>query len=292
MKDRDKLKKGSLFEIFKKEWEISKKTWDIHQKPGIIFEELREEYGFLSQMYEKLLTETMKITRVGDVNYKKLMEANDQVRKQKGELEDLNRELREANAIKDKFYSIIAHDLKNPLQFLLLSSGLLATDFDQLDHETVQSYLKKIFKTSKNLSELLENLLQWSVSQYGQLNSNPQRIDLHALARENIDQYGVDAEQKEITLVSEIRVNTFAQADENMIKTVLRNLVSNAVKFTNTGGEVTLSAREDGNFIITAVKDTGIGIPAKSAKPFFSEAWWGMTINKGARLKKPVSDWA
>ncbi len=246
--------------IFKKELEIAEKAQGMVNK-DIPVEALKDEYLYLSQKYEKLLKDTMKITRIGDMNLKKLMDAKDQVRVQKNELESLNGELREANAVKDKFYSIIAHDLRNPLQYLLLASGLLETDYETLTTKSKKKYISKISKTAKNLSELLENLLQWSRSQYGRLEEHPRKIDLYAIARENIEYLTADADKKNIRLILEIPKLSFVYADENMIKAVFRNLIGNAIKFTREEGSVTLLCEENKDFIVTLVKDTGVGIP-------------------------------
>ncbi|MCP4153241.1 MAG: HAMP domain-containing histidine kinase [bacterium] len=268
-KAKDKKDRAHVFDMFKDEWDIFEKTEGISSDDKLPQESLKAEYVFLSQKYRKLLKETMKITRVGDMNYKKLMEANDQIQKQKNELETLNRELREANVVKDKFYSIIAHDLRNPLQFLLLSTGLLDSDFTSMEEGAIRKYIEKIFNTSKNMSGLLENLLEWSQSQYGKIQCRPQTLELSLLARDNTRFFSGNAEKKDIRLFSEIPENSFVYADENMVNSVFRNLVSNAVKFTNPGGEIKITCSEDDEFIQTTVFNTGVAIPQDKIAKFF-----------------------
>ena len=257
-KDRRKNNRNMMFAV---ELEIVNKTQKIRQTSGISQDALMKEYTFLSEKYDKLVKEMVKITRVGDMHYKKLMAANDQIQCHKSNLEDLNRQLLEANAAKDKFYSIIAHDLRNPLHFLLFSSELLVNENEKMEKEAIKRYMQKVNKTAQDMADLLENLLQWGRSQLGEIQCRPRQIDLSRLAAESIDDFCGSGEKKHIKLCSQIPAGTWVFADENMIKSVFRNLVSNAIKFTLPGGSVKLLAREEGDVIVTAVQDTGVGIP-------------------------------
>ncbi len=262
--------KSSIAEIFKKEWLTSEHAQEVQKNTGISKGKLAKEYRTLSQGYKKLLKEMMKLTRIGDVNYKKLMQANDRIQEQKTRLEELNDELREANAVKDKFYSIIAHDLKDPFQVLLISAEVLHNDYPDMGKEEKNKYISGIYRTTGNLAALLENLLQWSRTQYGEIECKPQAIDLNRLAKEQIDYFIAKAEKKNIKLIAEIPENLMPYADENMLQSILRNLVGNALKFTYAEGEVKLSAKEDGNYIVTTVSDTGVGIPGKKLETLFN----------------------
>lgn len=262
--------KSRIAEIFKKEWQTAEHTQDVQKNSDISKEKLTKEYRTLSQAYKKMLKEMMKLTRIGDVNYKKLMEANDRIREQKSKLEQLNNELRAANAVKDKFYSIIAHDLKDPFQVLLISAEVLHNDYPDMEREERNKYISGIYRTTGNLAALLENLLQWSRTQYGEIECNPREIDLDILAKEQIDFFIAKAEKKNITLIAEIPENLPVYADENMLQSILRNLVGNALKFTHNGGTIKLTSKEDGNFIVTSVSDTGVGIPKEKLDALFT----------------------
>lgn len=264
-KDKDILKER----MFQSELEVLAQAEEILSSLDIARQELQEEYRHLSEKYEKLLKDTMKITRVGDVNYKKLMSANDQIQRQKSELEVLNRELRQTNAAKDKFYSIIAHDLRNPLEFLLFASDMVENEHGQLREESLQKYAARVFATAKNMSELLENLLQWSRSQYGEIECQPQQLDLSRLVGDNIEFLMETARRKNIELLLDIPANTWIYADENMTRCVFRNLIGNALKFTNPGGQVRLSARQEGDLIVTSIQDTGVGIAKEKLDSLF-----------------------
>lgn len=282
-------KKNPLDDIFIPELEVINHFQEISRLQAIPFEQLWSEYCELGRKYERLLRHTMKMTRIGDVNYKKLMAANEKVREQKQELENLNAELRKANITKDKFYSIIAHDLRNPLHFLLFASDMIGSEEGELEEQSMRRYIGKVLKTARNLSELLENLLEWSLSQYGDIQCRPRLLDLHSLVKESIKYLVGNAEKKNINLFMEIPGNTFVFADEQMVKSIIRNLVSNGVKFTRPGGKVSVSLSEgDEEHVTVSVIDTGIGISPAKLKMLFScpgiDSSEGTAEEKGAHL--------
>lgn len=176
------------------------------------------------------------------------------------ELKFAREELKELIATRDKFFSIIAHDLRNPLQFLVLSSDLLYNDYDSLDEESRKEYIRKFYNGTNRISALLENLLDWSRSQRGLIECKPEKMDVRMMAEENIDLLKTHAKSKDIHAVSQVGPGIFAFADKNMIRTVLRNLLSNAVKFTNTGGEVVIDASREGDYVEITVSDNGVGM--------------------------------
>ena len=247
--------------MYQQELEIAQNAQKIMDKPGISREELLEEYKLLGEKYTKLIKEIVKITRVSDMHYKKLIEANEQIQEHKNILEDLNHQLLEATAAKDKFYSIIAHDLRNPLQLLLFSSELMAEEYDKMSGDNLRKFVDKVRKTAQNMADLLENLLQWGRTQFGEIECRPQRVDLYPLAKETIDYFYENAEKKNIKVFLGILRSTWVFADQNMVRSTLRNLINNAIKFTNPLGTVTISSRDEGEFIAVSVTDTGVGIP-------------------------------
>ncbi len=272
--------------MFQSELDVIKKAQDVQEKPGIPKKQLLNEYQFLSAKYEKLVKEMIKITRVGDMHYKKLMEANDQIQEHKKILEELTQQLLEANAAKDRFYSIIAHDLRNPLQVLLFSAELMAEEYGRLEEDAVKKFINQVNRTAQNMASLLENLLQWARFQYGELDCLPEKIDLFILAKETSQQLLTNAEKKNIDISMEIPENTWVYADENMIKSVLRNLVNNAVKFTHAGGKIKISSKKEGDFIVTSVQDTGIGMPKETLDSLFQN---GQHISTSGTAKEKGS---
>lgn len=171
-----------------------------------------------------------------------------------------NTELQELNATKDKFFSIISHDLKGPLNSLSSFSGLLINYFDSLSKEEIQTLAKDLDKSLKNLFALLENLLEWSRSQTGAIEFKPEEFNLSELLQENIDLLSAQARVKEITLHSTNSQVITVLAHKNSVTTVIRNLISNAIKFTPPGGTITLSATKNNEEALVSIADTGVGM--------------------------------
>lgn len=187
------------------------------------------------------------------------------------ELKFSREKLKDLIAARDKFFSIIAHDLRNPVQNLILSSELLRSSYDSFDEAERMDYIQGINNSANHISSLLETLLDWSKAQSGTMELYREKIDIASLAADNIDLLKENAIKKNITISSKIPANTFAFADKNMIGTVIRNLVSNAVKFTNPGGEVKITAApaSTDNFIEITVSDNGIGIKEEDIAGLF-----------------------
>ena len=177
--------------------------------------------------------------------------------------------LREINATKDKFFSIIAHDLRNPLSAILGLLNILISEYGKFDREKIEKMLVMLAEQSKLTFSLLENLLLWSRSQSGRMEINPSMINLHSLVKENFSLLNSQSENKKQDLVISVPDPCIAFADETMINTVLRNLLSNAVKFTPHGGTIIVSASEINNYVEISVTDTGVGIPENKLESIF-----------------------
>lgn len=178
-------------------------------------------------------------------------------------------ELREANATKDRFLSIIAHDLRNP--FFAFKSGFAALYklLQGSGNKPVEEILNELQAYTDQLHTLLENLLKWSRLQRGKFPFNPALIDLKTSADYTIHFFKPAAAEKNITLISNIPANTIVYADYEMVHTILRNLISNAIKFTDNSGQVVTTARCDRNLVEISVSDNGIGMsPQKLDKLF------------------------
>lgn len=180
-----------------------------------------------------------------------------------------NSELQELNATKDKFFSIISHDLKGPLNSLTGFSGMLIKHTDALSKEEIQMLAKDFDKSLKNLLSLLENLLEWSRSQTGMLDVKPTPLQVKSLINSNVDLLHKMAENKNIQIQTEVPGTLWAYAGENQMNTVLRNLISNALKFTQAGGQVTVKARESKDVLEIAVADNGVGISREGLQKLF-----------------------
>jgi PAS domain S-box-containing protein len=177
------------------------------------------------------------------------------------ELQRREIELKEANATKDRFFSILAHDLRNPLGSFQITSELLYDNYDSFLEEERKEFIGNIKDSSKQVFSLLENLLQWSRTQRGTLEYTPSSIDLATVAENCMQVLRLTAQNKSIELINSIAFNTMVFADENLLTTIIRNLCSNALKFTPAGGTVEIGATDtDKHFLQIFVKDSGIGM--------------------------------
>lgn len=174
-----------------------------------------------------------------------------------------------ANDAKDKFFSIIAHDLKNPMQALLFSTELLEKTFRKNDQKKIKNYIDRIKQTSLHLKDLLENLLTWSRSQRGGIEYSPSYIDLKFIFKEVIELLYDMTARKQIEIDLSISDETFVFSDPNLLGAIIRNLLSNSIKFTNIGGAVKCTAKIHDDFALVTVTDNGIGIREEDIEKLF-----------------------
>ncbi|MDM8161727.1 ATP-binding protein [Labilibaculum sp. K2S] len=193
----------------------------------------------------------------------------EELTQQKLTIEKQRKELESLNATKDKFFSIIAHDLKNPFASLIGASDLLVDNADELSQEQVKTFSGIINQSARQAFRLLENLLTWSRMQTGVIAWKPKEIDLWDLVNEVVILHTGSAENKEINIEAVIDEDLRILADPNMINTVVRNLVSNAIKFTPRGGSITVSSHVTHNQVEIWVTDTGVGIDSAGKKKLF-----------------------
>jgi PAS domain S-box-containing protein len=181
-------------------------------------------------------------------------------------LKETEANLREIIATKNKFFNIIAHDLKNPFTSLIGSSEILSRYIDQLDLQKIENLATIINDTSKRGYGILQNLLDWSRSQIGMLRICPEKINIRTLIDEHISEIPLN---KQILISSLIKQDVFVVTDRNVLNAILRNLLDNAIKFTHRNGKIYIDATlKDGKHIIS-VKDTGVGIPADRMDKIF-----------------------
>jgi len=172
----------------------------------------------------------------------------------------VNKSLEANVAAREQLLSIIAHDLKSPLGSLLGLSQLYAEGGKFSDLESLSEFAKVANNSIKNILDLLSNLLSWARLQSGHMKLNPVRIDFIQLLGNIINLLKTTAEQKEISINVMSSNPVFVQADMNMIETVFRNLISNAIKFTNTGGKVEINFLSKGDEVEISVRDNGVGM--------------------------------
>lgn len=231
-------------------------------------------YRFISKPWEK---DDLILT------IKEALKSFDQERtifKQNEELKELNvnlekkveertEQLKELNATKDKFFSIIAHDLKNPFNTLIGFTELLKDNLEDYSTDKLKEFIDILHETSKQSYALLENLLEWARAQTGRMTMNPENIDLSLITEENVSLLENNAAKKEVRLINNTSEGTVVYSDANMIRTVVRNLISNAIKYTKEGGSITTSATRKDKFIELAIADNGIGIKPQNLEKLF-----------------------
>ncbi len=184
-------------------------------------------------------------------------------------LQESERNLKELNATKDKFFSIIAHDLKNPFNALLGFSELLEKTYDSCSEDEKKEYIGVIYESSQNLFKLLDNLLQWSRTQTNSISYHPEEFTLYPLIMQEVEFLHLNADKKKISINVKVNYKTTAFADKNIISSVIRNLISNAIKFTNTNGKVIIEALDLKAEIQVSVTDSGIGIDSDDLDKIF-----------------------
>jgi len=185
------------------------------------------------------------------------------------ELKIKNEQLKKLIATKDKFFSIIAHDLKSPFNGILGFSEILKEEAPDLDKNSIVEYARLIHSSTKHTFELLENLLDWARMQQGRIPFEPKKFLLSSMLDSEFKGLKNNANQKNITLIDNIQENIILLADENMIGTVLRNLISNAIKFTPRNGKVQVEAKIQSDQVVISVSDTGQGMAAETIEKLF-----------------------
>ncbi|HUX92720.1 MAG TPA: ATP-binding protein [Ignavibacteriaceae bacterium] len=193
------------------------------------------------------------------------------------EKSSLIEELREMNASKDKLIALISHDLRSPFNSLLGFSEILNSEYETLTHDEIQEYLKVIYESSKNLFNMTNNLLQFSRIQMGRVEYNPSKLNLAKMIRNSLNMLKGNAIKKQINLMLDVENDIIVNADEDMLNSIMQNLVSNAIKFTPKGGDVKISAKKipsanQQNEIEIAVQDSGIGISKSDIEMIFNNS--------------------
>jgi len=191
-----------------------------------------------------------------------LEEKNKLIEKQKDDLINVN-------ASKDKFFSILAHDIKNPLSSIYGISEILANEYDTLTAEEKRVFTKDIHTLSVNLFEIINTLLTWSTTQSGMIAFRPIAFDIAELCKKSAHNLEIVAKQKDISLIIKTEEKLHVLADENMILSVLYNLITNAIKFAYQGSEIHISSQQADGYAEISVSDTGIGLSEYSLSKLF-----------------------
>lgn len=237
----------------------------------------KDEIGLLGEAFNKMTEELEKTT----TSIKNLELSEHKILQQ-------NKELQKLIATKDKLFSIIAHDLRSPFNNILGFSEFLFENLKDIEIAESEKYLGNINLSAKNTLVLLDNLLNWAKSQTGQINFKPEKVVLSSIIQGIIELLNPNVKSKNISLnyLHSDEIEVFA--DLNMIKTILRNLISNAIKFTNSNGEINVYALQKDKFIEIAVSDNGVGMNEETRNKLFrsetNESTNGTANEKGSGL--------
>lgn len=212
----------------------------------------------------------LSITAIGLILSFILWRANLTRIKQSRQIVTQNKVLSDMNLEKDKFLTIIAHDLKSPFNAVLGFSEILEEKLKDKDYEEIEKYIGIISRSSQLAMDLLSNLMEWSKSQTGRMNFNPLLINLEEIIQNNILFFSDVAERKSINIIKKINHKDKIFADKHMINTVLRNLISNAIKFVKLDGEIIIATEQTPENIIVSVSVNGVGIPTFRIKNIFN----------------------
>lgn len=253
--DQKLLEAQSLYALVKKEQEIEKLELVKRDRERELAEQQRiQQYLYL------LIGLGFVIIMLTLYLYLLKRRSNQQLKQINETIERQNVQLQQLNATKDKFFSIIGHDIKGPLNSLTSFSNLLINHFEALSKEDIQTVARDLDKSLKNLFTLLNNLLEWARSQTGNIDFKPESFDIVEVLGQNRDLLQTQAAAKEITILHEQNNPIQVNANQQSITTVVRNLISNAIKFTPSNGVIKLSAEQKGNEVIVSVADTGVGM--------------------------------
>ena len=251
----------------------------IHPDDAAFVKEKVDEnfaYGTASEFGARLINQnngkvinTMSRTDVEkdkDGNFKRLFGTVQDITK----LKKIEEKLKELNASKDRLFSIIGHDLRGPIGSFKNLTELLISDFDFTDTKKLSNILKTVHRSATTTYDLLENLLLWARSQQNEITFSPVNCNLHEITGKSILLHQELANNKKINIINNTPKILTVFADVNMVRTVIRNLISNAIKFTNSDKSIYVSANKKENDILISVKDEGIGISSENIKKIFN----------------------
>lgn len=204
------------------------------------------------------------------------------------QLEESESKQKELNAEKDKFFSIIAHDLKSPFAGIMGYTTLLLDEFESLSKEEMKDFITSLDKLSKNTFKLIENLLDWARLQTGKMSCSPGKLHLYETVLYASSLVSANAERKDIKIINHINEEPYIIADERMMNSILENLLSNAIKFTQRGGRISISSTPVNGFYEITVADTGIGMSRDVIEKIFridsNHTTLGTELEKGTGL--------
>jgi signal transduction histidine kinase len=194
-----------------------------------------------------------------------------QLELKKDELEQRNLELIEANASKNRFFSMFSHDLRSPFSAILGYLQILNEDFDDLSKSERSYYLESLYTVSRNLFSTIENVFNWFRIETGRIKDEPENLKLEESVLETLEILSANIQSKKIEIITEIEDDTFVWADPVMLRTILQNLVSNAIKFSQENGIISIASDSKNGMVAITVSDSGKGMSDHDVSKLFDK---------------------
>lgn len=229
-----------------------------------VFAELHRKNQLLSRQEERLRVINDDLMRLN-------AELEDRVKERTLQLENLNTELKDLNLSKDKFLSVISHDLRNPATALIATSEKLNRDIEKLAVGDIKNLSNIIHRTAHKIVQQLNELVDWAKKQRDKTSFNPKKINLVSGLDDSLDLIKANAVQKDIKLVNTISDEIYVYADSLMLRSIIQNLVTNAIKYTPQYGSITISAKQIESMVEICISDTGIGMNNTTMEKLFNE---------------------
>ncbi len=242
---------------------IKKRNYLLRHQVAVRTHELSEANSFLLESNEKIQIQNISLEESNkEINRKteKILEQQKHIIIQKQQLENTVKELEDSNKTKDKLFSIIAHDLKNPMAALSGIIDMLNKKLPNLSNPEIHNYIKDINSSSSSINTLITNLLDWTRTQSQNISYNPSSLNLHEIVMKNVFLVEPQLNNKNINCLVNINSGHHVNADKYMVDTIIRNILSNAIKFTNPNGTITIASQDNQSKIALMVTDNGIGI--------------------------------
>ena len=231
-----------------------------------VFSELFKKNQLLKQQEEKLRTINDELVQLNQ-------ELENRVKERTAELELVNAELKELNISKDKFLSVISHDLRNPLTALMVSSEKLYAGAENHTPKNISTLSTIIHSTSKKILQQLNELVEWAKKQQDKANFKPESIHLFNGMNESLELLNDNAFQKQIDLQNLVPKDIYVSADTLMFRSIVQNLVTNAIKYTSQGGCVKVTAQALQSMVEVCIEDTGVGMSPEIQKKLFATSF-------------------
>ena len=274
------LTAGNNDKALEKAFEGKSLANDIHSNNHLIYfyttileaYEKKKDYKNAVKYYKKYTELKDKI--LSDDSSNKILEMQIKYESEKKERESeiyriKSEELSLLNAKKDKFFRIIHHDLLNPFTAMHSTASFLSKYYEKFDDQKRKNYINMILGSSERLIKLMDNMFEWVKTQSGEIDYQPEKVDLKEITEHNLELLGNNINSKRIRISSKFCKNCYVNADRNMIDTIVRNLIANAIKFTFEGGKISITSKCSSKKISFSVEDNGMGIDEDNMNKLF-----------------------